>query len=56
MDLDGLENDPVWEKSKKAASEFGIPIVVIDGEKVISIVPGGEIKKRIKDDSKIEVE
>ena len=34
MDLDGLENDPVWEKSKKAASEFGIPIVVIDGEKV----------------------
>lgn len=34
MDLDGLENDPVWEKSKKAASEFGIPIVVIDREKV----------------------
>lgn len=34
MDLDGLENDSVWEKSKKAASEFGIPIVVIDREKV----------------------
>lgn len=34
MDLDGLENDPVWEKSKKAASEFGIPLVVIDREKV----------------------
>ena len=33
-DLDGLENDPVWEKSKKAAIEFGIPIVVIDREKV----------------------
>ncbi len=34
LDLEGLENDPVWEKSKKAASEFGIPIVVIDREKV----------------------
>ena len=34
MDLEGLENDPIWEKSKKAASEFGIPIVVIDREKV----------------------
>lgn len=34
MDLEGLENDTVWEKSKKAASEFGIPIVVIDREKV----------------------
>ena len=34
LDLDGLENDPVWEKSKKAAIEFGIPIVVIDREKV----------------------
>ncbi len=32
--LEGLEVDPVWEKSKKAASEFGIPIVVIDREKV----------------------
>lgn len=34
VDLEGLENDTVWEKSKKAASEFGIPIVVIDREKV----------------------
>ena len=34
LDLEGLENDPVWKKSKKAASEFGIPIVVIDREKV----------------------
>ena len=34
LDLEGLEKDPVWEKSKKAASEFGIPIVVIDREKV----------------------
>ena len=34
LDLEGLENDPIWEKSKKAASEFGIPIVVIDREKV----------------------
>ena len=34
MPLEELENDPVWQKSKKAASEFGIPIVVIDKEKV----------------------
>lgn len=34
MDIEGLENDPIWKKSKKAASEFGIPIVVIDREKV----------------------
>lgn len=34
LDLEGLENDPVWENSKRTASEFGIPIVVIDREKV----------------------
>ena len=28
------ENDHLWENSKKAASEFGIPIVIIDREKV----------------------
>lgn len=29
-----VENDHLWENSKKAASEFGIPIVIIDREKV----------------------
>lgn len=31
---DNLDNDPVWEKSQKVASEFGIPIVIVDKEKV----------------------
>lgn len=34
LDFEGLENDPVWKNSKRTASEFGIPIVVIDREKV----------------------
>ena len=29
-----IENNSLWEDSKKAASEFGIPIVIIDREKV----------------------
>ena len=32
--IDELESDPVWVNSKKAASEFGIPIVVVDKEKI----------------------
>ncbi len=31
---DNLESAPVWEKSQKVASEFGIPIVMVDKEKV----------------------
>lgn len=34
QDLDGLEDDSVWKDTKKAASEFGIPIVVVDREKI----------------------
>lgn len=34
INLEGLENDSVWRKTKKVASEFGIPIVVIDKEKI----------------------
>ena len=34
MDLEKLEDDPLWEKTKKVASEFGIPIVVLDREKI----------------------
>ena len=34
IDLEGLEDDSVWEKTKKVASEFGIPIVVVDREKI----------------------
>lgn len=34
---------------------FTATVEVIDDEKVIGIVPGSEIKKRIKDDGKIEV-
>lgn len=33
-DVKTFDDDPLWEKSKKLASEFGIPIVVIDKEKV----------------------
>lgn len=29
------ENDAIWLQSKRAASEFGIPIVVIDKEKIL---------------------
>ena len=29
-----LDNDPVWKKSQKVASEFGIPIVIVDKEKI----------------------
>lgn len=25
-----MENDPLWEKTQKAAAEFGVPIVIID--------------------------
>jgi len=32
--IEELENDNVWMNSKKAASEFGIPIVVIDRGKI----------------------
>jgi hypothetical protein len=34
MTIEDLENDPLWEKTKKVASEFGIPIVVVDKEKI----------------------
>lgn len=33
-DIRNLDIDPVWEKSKKVASEFGIPIVMVDKEKI----------------------
>ncbi len=33
-DLEELENNEVWLSSKKAASEFGIPIVVVNKEKI----------------------
>lgn len=33
-DIKNLDSDPVWEKSKKVASEFGIPIVIVDKEKI----------------------
>ena len=33
-DTKELDQDPIWEASKKAASEFGIPIVIVDREKV----------------------
>lgn len=32
--LDELESDQVWIKTKKVASDFGIPIVIVDKEKV----------------------
>lgn len=53
LDQNASEEEPVV---LKLDNFFEATIEVIDGEKVISIVPGGEIKKRIKDDSKIEVE
>lgn len=31
---DNLDNDPVWEKSQRVASEFGVPIVIVNKEKV----------------------
>ena len=31
---DALDSDPVWENSQKVASEFGIPIVIVDREKI----------------------
>lgn len=34
VDLEKIEDDPLWEKTKKVASEFGIPIVVLDREKI----------------------
>lgn len=33
-EIEDLDGDIVWEKSKKVASEFGIPIVIIDKEKI----------------------
>lgn len=33
-DIKDLDNDPVWKKSQKVASEFGIPIVIVDKEKI----------------------
>ena len=33
-DIKDLDSDPVWENSKKVASEFGIPIVIVDREKI----------------------
>lgn len=34
IDISEFENDPLWDMSQKAASEFGIPIVVVDKEKI----------------------
>lgn len=34
ISIEELENDNVWMNSKKAASEFGVPIVVVDREKI----------------------
>ncbi|MCI8546594.1 MAG: hypothetical protein HFJ44_05095 [Clostridia bacterium] len=34
FELEDIENDPVWIKTKKAASEFGVPIIIVDREKV----------------------
>lgn len=33
-DIKDLDNDPVWKKSQKVAGEFGIPIVIVDKEKI----------------------
>lgn len=33
-DIEGLEDDSLWKKTKKVASEFEIPIVVVDKEKI----------------------
>ncbi len=32
--IDDLESDEVWLKTKKVASDFGIPIVILDKEKI----------------------
>lgn len=34
INIENLESDSSWENSKKVASEFGIPIVVVDTEKI----------------------
>ena len=34
INIENLESDSSWENSKKIASEFGIPIVVVDREKI----------------------
>lgn len=34
LELDDLENDEVWVKTKKVASDFDIPIVIVDKEKI----------------------
>lgn len=34
IDIEGLRDDSIWEKTKKVASEFGIPIIVIDRERI----------------------
>ena len=34
VELENMENDELWEKTKKTASEFEIPIVVVDKEKI----------------------
>ena len=33
-DIEGLEDDSLWKETKKVASEFEIPIVVVDKEKI----------------------
>lgn len=33
-DIESLDSDPVWEQSKKVASEFGIPIIIVDKQRI----------------------
>ena len=35
LGMEDIENDPIWVNSKRIASEFEIPIVMIDREKVM---------------------
>lgn len=35
LTLEDLESDDMWQNSKRFASEFGIPIVIIDREKIM---------------------
>ena len=53
LDQNASEEGPV---ELELENFFKATIEVVNDEKVIGIEPGGEIKKRIKDDSKIEVE
>lgn len=41
-DIEDIDSDPLWEKTKKVASDFGIPIVIVD-------------KKRIKESEKTKI-